>query len=52
MAYNGFHRSVKAGVALAGAGAIAFAAVPAPAPLDDVVVAAPPAYVARPGGHH
>lgn len=48
MAYNGFHRSVKGGVALAGAGAIAFAAVPAPVPLDDVVVAAPPAYVASP----
>jgi hypothetical protein len=45
MAYNRFHRSVKAGVALAGAGAIAFAAVPAPTPLEDATVAAPAAFV-------
>ncbi|AQA03686.1 hypothetical protein BVC93_16080 [Mycobacterium sp. MS1601] len=48
MGYNGFHRSVKAGVALAGVGAIAFATVPVPTPLEDVVVAAPAAYVAPP----
>lgn len=46
MAYNRFHRSLTAGVALVGAGAIAFA--PVPPPLADEVVAAPPAYVATP----
>ncbi|CAN5395181.1 hypothetical protein BH10ACT9_BH10ACT9_38540 [soil metagenome] len=46
MAYNRFHQSLTAGVALVGAGAIAFA--PLPTPLTDEVVAAPPAYVATP----
>jgi hypothetical protein len=41
MAYNGIHRSVTAGVALAGAGAIAFATLPV-LPADEIV-AAPPA---------
>ncbi|CAN5372826.1 hypothetical protein BH11ACT6_BH11ACT6_37550 [soil metagenome] len=47
MAYNSFRRSLTAGVALVGAGAIAFAAVPAPL-ADEVVVAAPAAFVATP----
>ena len=41
MAYNRFHRSMTAGVALVGAGAIAFA--PLPVLPTEVVVAAPPA---------
>lgn len=38
MAYKMFHRSITAGIALAGAGAIAFSAVPV-LPANDVVIA-------------